>query len=330
MQTISHKKLPQSLKLYEYPVEGEDFKSLVIQGLTKPRKELSPKFFYDNRGSQLFDEITRLEEYYPTKTEFEIFNLNEKDIYSEISDQSVIVEPGSGNNEKIAALLDIFPNFKCYIPIEISRDHLLENSLVLARKFPHIHIVSVASDYMNPAFSLNALVPGYKNPLIFFPGSSIGNYDAAQAVNVLKQFTRLMRGKGSLLIGVDLKKDTYILEKAYNDKKGITAAFNVNALHHIKRELDIEELDPDSFVHVAWYNSELGRIEMHLVSKIEQGFEIDGIPIHFNKGEAIHTENSYKFTIEEFQNLASGAGLSLQKYWTDPDEYFSVQLYNYG
>ncbi|MEX1123086.1 MAG: L-histidine N(alpha)-methyltransferase, partial [Balneolales bacterium] len=262
-------------------------------------------------------------------TELEIFNLYKEDIYKELSDQSIIVEPGSGNSEKIAALLEIFPNFKVYIPIEISRDHLLENNLVLAEKFPDIQIVSVASDYMNPAFNLDELVPGYKNPLVFFPGSSIGNYNRAQALHVLKQFTSLMRGKGKLLIGVDLKKDPAILEKAYNDEKGLTAAFNQNALHHIKKELDIERLNPDDFIHKAWYNSELGRVEMHLESKTEQEFKINGALVHFNKGETIHTENSYKYTVTEFESLASGAGLNLQKYWTDFSGYFSVQLYNY-
>lgn len=328
MQKISDN-LPHNLELCEYPVEEVDFKSLVLKGLLKSRKELSPMFFYDNRGSQLFEEITRLEEYYPTQTELKIFDLYEKDIFTEVSDQTIIVEPGSGNNEKISVLLEKFPNFQYCIPIEISRDHLRENSIVLAKRFPNVNIVSVASDYMNPSFSLEDLVPDYKNPLIFFPGSSIGNYDAGQAVRVLKQFIRLMIGNGKLLIGVDLKKDKAILEKAYNDGKGLTAAFNLNALHHIKKKLNVDELDPDNFVHTAWYNTELGRIEMHLVSTIEQEFDINGIRVHLNKGETIHTENSYKFTVDEFQDLASRAGLTLQKYWTDPEEYFSLLLFSY-
>ncbi|MEX0928669.1 MAG: L-histidine N(alpha)-methyltransferase [Balneolales bacterium] len=330
MPNTLNTKLPANLSLYEYPVEEEDFKAQVLKGLTMPRKELSPTFFYDNRGSQLFEEITRLDEYYLTHTEFKIFDQHAKDIRAETAGQKVIVEPGSGNSEKISILLERMRDFTCYIPIEISRNHLLENSLVLAEKFPEINIVAVASDYMNPKLNLKALVPDYQNPLIFFPGSSIGNYGPVQAVGVLKQFTKLMGGGGKLLIGVDLKKDKVILENAYNDDKGLTASFNLNALHHIKRELDIEDLNPDSFGHVAWYNDALGRVEMHLVSVTEQEYELDGTRIHFNRGETIHTENSYKYTIAEFQDLASKAGLVRQRYWTDAQEYYSVQLFGYG
>lgn len=330
MQKILHKDLPYNLELHEYSVQAEDFRESIVKGLTQPQKILSPKFFYDHRGSQLFEEITRLDEYYLTQTELDIFNRHKKNILNEIRDQSIIVEPGSGNSEKITDLLEAFPNFCCYVPIEISRNHLLEYSSVLAKKFPEIHIIAVASDYMNSAFNLDDLVPEYQNPLIFFPGSSIGNYDAGQAAEVLKRFIQLMHGPGKLLIGVDLKKDTAILEKAYNDKKGLTANFNLNALYHIKRELGLKELNPGNFRHSAWYNSKFGRIEMHLVSKTDQEFYIGEIPVQFNKGETIHTESSYKYTVEEFSNLASKAGLTLQNYWTDPKDYYSVQLYSYG
>ena len=321
--------IPSNLEFHEYPIEGEDFIALVLQGLTKQQKELSPRFFYDQRGSDLFAEITRLPEYYLTQSEHEILRLNAPAIRDETRDQSIIIEPGSGNNEKISALLHSLPDVRCFMPIEISRDHLWENSLVLAGKFPEVSIVAVASDYMNPDLNVDRLIPGYKNPLVFFPGSSIGNYSNEQAVKVLKQFVNLMQGKGKLLIGVDLKKDLIILENAYNDKEGVTARFNLNALHHIKRELDIDGLNPAEFEHKALYNEERGRVEMYLVSKTRQHFVIDGTHIEFEPGETIHTENSHKFTIPEFQELASQAGLVLQNYWTDAAGLFSVQLYAY-
>ncbi|MEX0684512.1 MAG: L-histidine N(alpha)-methyltransferase [Balneolales bacterium] len=329
MPKTLNKTLPKNLTFYEFPVKEEDFKTAVIKGLTKPQKELSPRFFYDQRGSDLFEGITRLKEYYPTRVEKKIMDHHAKDILFVTREHTIIIEPGSGNNEKIAALLNILPQVKCCIPIEISGNHLLENSMILAKNFPKVNIVAVASDYMNPSIHLHNLVPGYHNPLIFFPGSSIGNYSPNQVIEVLKQFTHLMRGKGRLLIGVDLKKDPNILEKAYNDKEGITAAFNLNALYHIKRELALDELIPVYFEHHSEYNAELGRIEMHLVSKVEQQFEIDGTIIHFDQGETIHTENSYKYTLDEFVHLASKAGLNLNNYWMDDNELYSVQLFNH-
>ena len=301
----------------------ESFREAVLTGLSKPVKELSPKFFYDERGSILFDEITELDEYYVTRTEIALLREHDDKIAALVGPHSQLVEFGSGSSRKIRILLDEIKDIASYVPIDISREHLKRSAEDLAEDYPHIDIVAVCADYTQP-FELPDPPRGAAQKRVgFFPGSTIGNFSRAQARAFLENAAGLLETGGEMLVGVDLKKDEEILRAAYNDSAGITAAFNLNMLTRINRELD-GDFDVDTFTHEARYNAGEGRVEMHLVSDRDQIAHIGDRQFDFAEGESIHTENSYKFGIDEFHNMAAPAGFDPIETWTDPADLFSL------
>jgi len=295
----------------------------VISGLNQRPRAIQPKFFYDETGSRLFDAICETPEYYPTRTEIAILANNINEISDHIGTDCLLIEPGSGSSQKVRVLLEaIRPH--TYMPIDISGDHLLTVAKELLIEHPEINVHASCIDYTAP---IN--LPAYPENLrrvAFFPGSSIGNFKPHQAVSFLSNIAAMVHPDGGLLIGVDLKKDPSILNAAYNDTEGITADFNKNLLTRINRELNAD-FDRQQFEHRAFYNAAKGRIEMHLISRIDQTVHIDGQRFNFSAGENIHTENSYKYSIDEFKALACQAGFEPVRVWTDPAQLFSVHYF---
>jgi L-histidine Nalpha-methyltransferase len=311
---------PENLHFYDMQPSTDDFREAVIEGLSHRPKSLPPKFFYDERGSLLFDAITELPEYYPTRTEIELLRGHGMDIARRLGSDILLVELGSGSDVKIRALLRALRP-AAYMPIDISREHLFQSARRIAADFPGIQVYAVCADYSCP-LCLPDVTDAHRR-VAFFPGSSIGNFDPAQARSLLKQIGSLLGAGGQLLIGVDLKKDAGILNSAYNDAQGITAAFNQNLLVRINRELDAD-FDLDAFRHQAYYNSNRGRVEMHLTAASPQRVHIDGHHFDFQAGESLHTEDSYKYSIEEFSNLAAQADFASEQVWQDEQQLFSV------
>lgn len=303
----------------EQPALGDSRQEL-LAGLTQDQKVINPKYFYDQVGSQLFDQITRLPEYYPTRTEVEILTRHRQEISDHCERGCVFIEPGSGSCEKVRLLLDeLRPS--AYVPIDISADFLLEAAQQLGREYPWLTIHAVCADF-NHSWSFTSDLPPGKR-VVFYPGSTIGNLEPEQALAFLKRLRTMLGDDGGALIGVDLHKSSERLNAAYNDDKGITAAFNRNVLNRVNTLLDAE-FSPDLFQHHAFYNSEEQRIEMHLVSTESQAVRCNGSHIRFTKGESIHTENSYKYTLESFAALSARAGLHLERSWLDAEHLFSV------
>ncbi len=294
----------------------------VIAGLARPQKELPPKYFYDERGCELFDAICELPEYYPTRTETAIMHSHARDMARHLGPRCGLIEYGSGNSRKTRILIgELAPSV--YVPIDIARAQLEASSAGLARTFPGLAIIAVCADYSRPFVlpSLNGVDVGRR--VIYFPGSTIGNFTTADAAAFLANARAVVGAGGGMLIGVDLKKDPALLDAAYDDASGVTAQFNLNLLVRINRELGAD-FDLAAFRHHAYYNAALGRVEMHLVSEREHQVSIRGRVIRFRSGETIHTENSYKYSVEEFQELARGAGYVPQLAWTDPQQLFAV------
>ena len=291
----------------------------VRAGLSRRQKYLPPKLFYDKTGSELFDVITRLPEYYPTRTEIGLLRRHADEMAELLGSHSILLELGSGSSIKIRLLLEA-ARPRIYVPMDISREHLIDAAQSLARDYPWLTVHAACVDYSQP-WDMPDFGPGRLNA--FFPGSSIGNFEPAAALQLLRQVRRLVGRDGGLLIGVDLKKDTGILECAYNDKQGVTADFNLNMLAHINRRLEAD-FDPGNFAHKAIYNADLGRIEMHLECRRDHRVHIDGDVYRFAAGETIHTENSYKYSIAEFHGLAAQAGFTPVRVWRDQAGLFSV------
>jgi len=304
--------------------EDNVLKQELLEGLLAEKKYINPKFFYDEAGSQLFEKIMQLPEYYPSRTEMTLLEKHQDEIAVAIGENKVLIEPGAGNCEKVQYILPTLQP-KCYVPIDISADFLFESASNLQTKFPHVHIHAVADDMKAKVDVPEQFKTHHK--VVFYPGSTIGNYKPVQALEFLKHVRELVGEKGGLLIGVDLQKDKEILDAAYNDKDGITALFNLNVLNHVNKLLD-SKIDAELFEHVAFYNEERCRIEMHLECKADHQCDIEDLgQLSFFASERIHTEYSYKYTIESFSQLASQAGLKLENYWLDDDELFSVQYY---
>lgn len=294
----------------------------VLTGLTKTVKELPSKLFYDERGSKLFEQITRLEEYYPTRTEMQIMEENITEIGSLLGKGTVLVELGSGSSKKIRLLLDNIPGLTAYIPIDISEKHLIKSAADLSADYPDLEIKPLVADY-NRIFTLPEISKPYDHISAFYPGSTIGNFKPEDARYFLRRIARFIGHNGGMIIGVDLKKDRKILEAAYNDNKGITAEFNFNILEHINNETG-SDFVKGNFKHLAFYNPDKGRIEMHLISKVNQKIHINESVIELKKDDDILTEYSYKYTPEEFENLISDF-FEVRKVWTDSNNLFSVQ-----
>ncbi len=294
----------------------------VLKGLRKSQKRLPSKYFYDERGSELFEQITRLDEYYLTETERSILGQNIDAIAKAIGSRAMLVELGSGSSSKTRLLLEKLNSLSAYVPVDISEEYLLKVVSNLRREYPRISIIPVFADYTAP-FDLPDLGGGYQQQVVFFPGSTIGNFHPDRARSFLDMLASLTDDESGMLIGVDLKKDKAVLEAAYNDEKGITAQFNKNMLVRLNRELDAD-FDVDTFAHQAFFNEDQGRIEMHLVSEEDQEVHIADEIFSFDKGESIHTENSYKYSLDEFQELVS-EWYGVEQVWTDEHHYFSLQ-----
>jgi len=312
-----------AITLYDFHPAQEDVADEILEGLRRPEKLISPKFFYDERGSQLFDQITDLSDYYPTRTEIGIMHTHIAEMVRLIGPKASLIEFGSGSSLKTHILLKNLKDLAAYVPVEISLQHLMEAARELSRQYPHIEILPVCADFTQ-AFDLpNPKVMPIKN-VVYFPGSTIGNFDPPAAKDLLEVMRLEAKEGGALLIGVDLKKDTATLENAYNDAAGVTAEFNLNVLERINRECGAN-FDLNSFAHRAIYNEEEGRIEMNLVSLKNQSVSIAGREVVFDEREHIVTEYSHKFSRQQFAELASEAGFKVVKVWTDPEELFSVQ-----
>jgi dimethylhistidine N-methyltransferase len=305
----------ESLEL-ESPFERD-----VVAGLTARPKRLPPKYFYDEVGAQLFEEITALPEYYPTRCELEILRERAVDIARFFPESSALVEFGSGSSKKVRVLLAATPNIAAYVPVDISSEMLSQEADALRCDHPRLAVLPVEADFTQP-FVLPAAVAGSARTG-FFPGSTIGNFEPHEASAFLRHAGRMLGGGANLIIGVDLVKEASTLHAAYNDAAGVTAKFNLNLLARINREL-AGDFDLTTFSHKAFYNSVRQRIEMHLVSKQRQKVKVAGRVIEFRAGETIHTENSYKYTLETFGALARGSGWTPVSVWTDAGGNFSI------
>jgi len=299
-----------------------DFRGEVIAGLSQPQKTLAPKFFYDERGSQLFEAICELPEYYPTRTEIALMRERAPEMAQRIGPDCVLIEYGSGSGRKTRILVEALEPV-AYVPIDIASRQLEDYSAEFARGFPNVEVIAVCADYSRP-FALPGLERFRQHRrAIYFPGSTIGNFTVSEALAFLRNACTVARPGGAMLVGVDLKKDPAVLHAAYNDARGITAQFNLNLLERINRELGAN-IDIDAFRHLAFYNAEAGRIEMYLESLRDQRVAIGNRVFTFRRGETIHTENSCKYSIAEFQDLARNAGFVPQACWTDAQNLFSV------
>jgi dimethylhistidine N-methyltransferase len=310
----------ERVSLHDLKPRLADVRDEVRAGLDATPKRLSPKFFYDERGSELFEAITELPEYYPTRTEIGILEDNLEEIATLLGRGALLLEYGSGSSRKIRLLLEALQP-AAYMPVDISRDHLLDAAERLAADFPGLEVHAVCADFTAP------LVLPWRPPgahvVAFFPGSSIGNFERPAAARFLAGVHETLGAGGRLLIGVDRRKEASRVEPAYDDAAGVTADFNRNALVHLARELG-GDVDPDGFAHRAFYDREAGRIEMHLVARRDQELRLGDGRYALAEGESIHTENSYKYAPEEFTALADGAGFDVLRHWTDREALFSV------
>lgn len=315
-----------TVRLYDAHPGAADLRREVLDGLSARPRAIPPKFFYDERGSALFDRICELPEYYQTRTETAILRRALPELVELIGAECLLVELGSGASKKVRLLLEgLRPS--TYVGVDISKEFLVSSTRTLARDFPWLEVHAACVDFSTGLEIPHCDVSVHK--VAFYPGSSIGNFDPDDAVRLLADVGSMVGQDGHLLIGVDLKKPVGLLHAAYNDAAGITAEFNLNLLRRIRTELDTD-LEPDTFDHYAFYNPLPGRIEMHLISRNRQNVRIEGRTFAFEPGEGIHTENSYKYTVGEFGELAASAGFRQQAVWQDDEALFSVQLLQYS
>lgn len=305
--------------------QGEILREVLV-GLSKSQKTINPKFLYDKTGSEFFEKICELPEYYPTRAEKEILRTYAQEIADLIGPEALIIEPGSGSAEKVRFLLEKLEDPQGFVPIEISREILLRTVDELAEEFPQLRVLPVCADFTEDLDLPLTIEAQRGKKIIFFPGSTIGNLDPGDAVQFLKKFSKLIGPGGGLLIGVDMKKDKATLQRAYDDEAGVTAAFNLNLLHRLNSEVNAN-FDVDNFSHEAVYNEDLGRIEMHLKSRISQLVRVSQTIFRFNEGETIHTENSYKYSVEEFCELGAKAKLKIRNCWKDSKKLFCVYYF---
>lgn len=308
------------VRFYDFQPATSDIREDILNGMQAPQKYLHPKYFYDAPGSLLFEHICQLPEYYPTRTEIGLLQKYGTQIADYIGSDTILMELGSGSSTKIRLLLDALRP-SSYVPMDISRDHLIRSAQQLALDYQWLEIHAVCVDYAG-AWDLPEHLQGCRR-IAFFPGSSIGNFEPDAAIELLLRIAGLVGQDGGLLIGVDLIKHTDTLEKAYNDTQGVTAAFNKNLLLRLNRELSAN-FQPGYFRHNAFYNQARERIEMHLESTRNQIVRVAGRSFSFREAETIHTENSYKYTIAGFQKLAAYAGFNPSEVWIDPNQLFSI------
>jgi L-histidine N-alpha-methyltransferase len=293
----------------------------VLDGLRRRPKRISPVWFYDERGSCLFDEICGLPEYYLTRLELSILQRHLPEIAASLGPDLCVIEPGSGTSTKTRLLLEALERPAAYVPVDVAREHLDAAAARLRREWGGLEVHPLCADFTEPFAIPN--IPPFDNRLVYFPGSTIGNFDRHEAIRLLSHLRQTARG-GSLLIGVDMAKDPRVLLAAYDDAAGVTAAFNLNALEHLNRRLETD-FDPAGFRHRATWNVVESRIEMHLVSRRRQLVKVGDAIVSFAEDEALVSEYSHKYTPEMFAGQAGAAGWRIEQVWTDPREWFSVQ-----
>lgn len=307
---------------FDFEPDHGDIAAEVLAGLSSQPKRISPKYFYDARGSALFEQITELDEYYPTRTEMALFDAHLGEIAERVGDHVCLIEYGSGSSKKIRKVLQSITPL-AYVPIDISLEHLRANAWALHQDFPHVNVYPVCAD-ITQSFELPDATADLTR-VGFFPGSSIGNFEPAEAQRFLHTVHQTLGSGASLIIGVDRKKPVEILERAYNDADGVTAEFNLNLLHHLNERLGAD-FQVEQFSHDARYNETLGCVQMFLKSEQRQQVNIAGQSVSFAAGEELHTENSYKYHPHEFKALAKAADFSVDLEWTDERDYFSLYL----
>jgi len=301
---------------------ASDFLVDIIAGLSHKPRTLPCKYFYDARGAQLFQNICELPEYYITRTEIDILDRNRAEIASQLGPDIQLIGLGTGAGTKTRILIEALEKPAVYIPVDISEKQLYQSTALFRNIFPELEILPVCADYLQAVVLPS---PRHKSArkIIYFPGSTIGNFEPDEAMQFLRRIANVCRGGGGLLIGVDLKKDERVLEAAYNDRAGVTAKFNLNLMERINRELGAD-FDLDHWRHRAIYNSNAGRIEMHLVSEIDQFAHVNEHKFHFRRGDKIITEFSYKYAPDEFAALAGKAGFEFIRMWTDDARLFGI------
>jgi L-histidine N-alpha-methyltransferase len=295
----------------------------VLAGLGGAPKALPSKYFYDETGSRIFDEITQLPEYYPTRTETKIIQSHAREIASTLGEGALLIEFGSGSSSKTRMLLDEMQDMAGYVPVDVSGDYLQQVADGLQTHYPHIPVHPVVADFTQP-FSLPTANTREQRKIVYFPGSTLGNFTPHAATQVLRHMAKMSGPQGGVLIGIDLLKSTQILIAAYNDAQNVTARFNLNLLSRLNRELGAN-FDIEQFRHQALFNLDNDRIEMRLFARSAQSVQIADATFHFDKDESILTEYSHKYTLQSFADLATQAQLQISKVWTDPEQQFSVQ-----
>jgi dimethylhistidine N-methyltransferase len=308
---------------YDFKPGLDSFLAEVLIGLRKPQKELPTKYLYDERGSRLFERICGLKEYYITRAEASIMQAHIEEMAELIGPRVLVIEHGCGNCQKVRFLIDHLHDPVAFIPVDISQEQLLQVSRELDAVYPCLQVLPVCADYTS-SFELPVPKQESKRTVVYFSGSTISNFDPIPAKHFLEHIAGLCGSGGALLIGVDLKKDPAVLHNAYNDSEGLTAAFNRNLLERINRELGCD-FHLDGFEHYAFYNARESRVEMHLVSNKDQVVHLDKKTISFAQGESIWTESSYKYNLDEFEQVAAAAGFRVERVWLDERRWFSVQ-----
>ena len=296
----------------------------IVTGLSAPQTQISPKYFYDERGSKLFDDITRLPEYYLTNTELGIMRDNIAEIVALVGKQASLIEFGSGSSLKTRILLEHLSELAAYVPVDISEEHLHASANQIRGEFPHVDVLPVVADFTQE-FSLPAPMVMPVRNIVYFPGSTIGNFECEMAIGLLRVMHHEAGKGGALLIGVDLQKDPAVIEKAYNDSAGVTAQFNLNMLQRLNRDYGAN-FDVNAFTHSANYDQDKSRVVIKLVSQADQAFEIGDTAFDIAAGESILTEYSHKYTLDGFAAMARTAGFAVEKVWTDAERLFSVQF----
>lgn len=305
-------------------VGDDDFANAVRKGLTQTPKRIASKYFYDARGSELFEEICEQPEYYLTRTELAILKDNASDIAAAIGPNALLVEYGSGAGIKTRLLLDAMDQPVGYVPVEISPSALLASIENLAEEFPDVDMLPVTADFTQP---VDLPIPEHaaRRTVVFFPGSTLGNFEQRDAISLLRTMCVEMGRNGTAIVGIDLKKDSATLEAAYNDAAGVTRDFTLNLLTRINRQLDAD-FDLSNFQHRARYNALAGRIETHIVSRADQIVRVGEQRVLFERDEAMLVEYSCKYSLEDFASMAAKAGLRVTRTWTDPKHWFAVQM----
>lgn len=302
--------------------ESAEFLADVIAGLSSKPLTIPCKYFYDEQGAALFQKICELPEYYVTRTEIDILDRSRADIASQLGPNIELIGLGTGAGTKTRILIEALDNPAVYVPVDISEQQLRESTALFRKIFPNLEVLPVCADYLQPVVLPRPSRKPSRN-IVYFPGSTIGNFEPDEAMQFLQRIANVCHGGGGLLIGVDLKKDRQVLEAAYNDNAGVTAQFNLNLLRRINRELGAD-FDLDRWRHRAIYDAESGRIEMHLISETDQFVHLNQHKFRFSRGEKIITEFSYKYAPDEFASLAAKAGFHFVRMWTDAAGLFGV------